>query len=124
MVINIVDISGTPVDLVGETVAVLSGNIHVMSGRIEVQSGVYVVPQSGAHVMVQSGANVVVQSGLHLASGGQILGRVIQTDGETDISLVDMTNLNVRDLLEEILKELKKQSLQLNIDTRLNFYPT
>ena len=88
---------------------VISGQPVLISGQPVGVSGETVVIESGLHIVSESGTGVLVQSGIHALA--------TPTAEGTEAKLVDVTNLNVRDLLEEILKELKKQSLQLSLIT-------
>lgn len=114
--IDVISTSGQGVGISGQYVyqgsgahVVISGQAVLVSGQPVGVSGETVVIESGLHVISESGTGVLVQSGIHTLA--------TPTAEGTDAKLVDITNLNVRDLLEEILKELKKQSLQLSLIT-------
>jgi len=97
----IIVISGQPVDISGSLVVVQSG-LYLASG-LYVTSGVGVTVQSGVGVTVQSGVGVQVQSGVTVTISGQ---SISVCDGTYD------TNL-----LTDILKELRKINIQLNLIT-------
>jgi len=110
--------SGVVVVVSGQSVSVsVSGQPVTVSGNIVyVGSGVYLA--SGIYPI--SGFGVTTQSGVYLASGIQMDGAVRLVAGETSIeeaNLVDLRNLNVEKTLENILKELKKANIQLNLIT-------
>ncbi len=113
------------VELIGQqSGSYIASGLHVITDiasgiGVLVQSGLRVISQSGQYVVVQSGLSVVSQSGLGviLGSGDNVIGKTIQTDGASDANLVDLRNYEVKDVLEKILKELKKANLQLSILT-------